>query len=82
MASVPAMRSYKVDTIICQNLTLKCTFTIPDIEVQLELAENRCNSLKGQLDLMKNLYEPNTKGTKIRKFSNAQKSQVIKGILL
>ncbi|XP_019881180.2 uncharacterized protein LOC109609007 isoform X2 [Aethina tumida] len=51
---------------------------LQDIEVQLELAENRCNSLKGQLDLMKNLYEPNTKGTKIRKFSNAQKSQVIK----
>ncbi|CAH0545787.1 unnamed protein product [Brassicogethes aeneus] len=44
---------------------------LQDIEDQIELAETRCNTLKGQLDYMKNLYGPATKHQKSRKYSNA-----------
>ncbi|KAJ8931568.1 hypothetical protein NQ314_015515 [Rhamnusium bicolor] len=43
---------------------------ILDIEEQLEMAENRCNTLKDQLDCMKQIYGVNKNALKTRKISN------------
>ncbi|XP_030747683.1 uncharacterized protein LOC115876135 [Sitophilus oryzae] len=43
---------------------------LQDIEQQLEMAESRCNTLKDQLDYMKQMYGGNKSSNKSRKISN------------
>lgn len=45
-------------------------YILSEIEEQLEMAEDRCNTLKGQLDYMKHLYGVARKSPKVRKISN------------
>ncbi|KAJ8959437.1 hypothetical protein NQ318_022129, partial [Aromia moschata] len=49
--------------------------TVIDIEEQLEMAEDRCNTLKDQLDYMKQIYGVNKHAPKTRKISNISTSK-------
>lgn len=43
------------------------------------MAEDRCNTLKGQLDYMKHLYGVTRKSPKIRKISNISPDKKLSG---